>query len=320
VVDTFLANGFSAELQIRGKPPQECLQASPQHQTCSVLKNLLRIDKITDVFLVVRNPYARMRSEYNWCFRDIPPSDRMSYSEWVLCVLDEASKDNSYADNHFRPALDFLDFEIPAKIFRLEDGLDVVVEYYLQTMSSAMTSISVLHEKNSLKFKNKTTLFELNSDALAAINEHFRVDFIAFGYSMMHDSKSSIFAPIPDTCIDLNIWPKLEAAKRWHSQTFSAVKEKLQDQIWILHGLTGKLEGGVSSGNHAELEDVSSLIMRYAIKQHHIQLELDRIRDFVGRPFGATKEGVGCDDIHRDLNVLSTYRSRMQELTKGLQV
>ena len=128
IVDTFKESSYKATLEMRGLPPQQCLYSSPQHQTCSALKELIRCEKLSDIFIVTRSPYDRLKSEFNWQFRDTPQEARPCYSAWVVESLHAAKQDMHYMDNHFRPAIDYLDPDLPTKIFRLEDGLEAVIE------------------------------------------------------------------------------------------------------------------------------------------------------------------------------------------------
>ena len=65
--------GYSSTLDMRGLAPQECLTASPQHQTSQNLKSIVNMEKIKHIFIMVRNPYKRIISEFNWQFRGSRP-------------------------------------------------------------------------------------------------------------------------------------------------------------------------------------------------------------------------------------------------------
>ena len=122
----FKNNGYSAVLEMRGLAPQDCLIASPQHQTSENLKHMINMNKLDEIFIVVRNPYKRMISEYNWQFRDVELGEKPEINSWIIESIEKASRDASCADNHFRPSLDFIDTNFPCKIFRLEDGIEFV--------------------------------------------------------------------------------------------------------------------------------------------------------------------------------------------------
>lgn len=217
---------------MRGLPPQQCLYSSPQHQTCTSLKELIRCEKLSDIFIVTRSPYDRLKSEFNWQFCDIPQEARPCYSAWVVESLQAAKQDRHYVDNHFRPALDFLDIDYPTKIFRVEDGLTAVVELFIQPIGSTQY-INLLHQKNSLAFAHKSKDLELGSKALEAVNQFYYCDFLAFGYPMEITSGSDM----PTTCFatksaeqEEEMLANAAIAKQWHNETWHQLLSKLKVQ------------------------------------------------------------------------------------------
>lgn len=242
IVDTFAANGFDIELQIRGKPPQECLTVSPQHQICSALRSLLRFENISDIFIVARNPYQRVLSEYNWAFRDVPAQERMAYSDWVVQELAKAAANESYADNHFRPILDFIDPSMPTRVFRLEDRLEAIIEFYLQPVG-ALKNIPVYHKKKTLSFKHHSLNCELDGQALFAINNFYRNDFAAFGYPLLPECADMICQKSSTESIDdLKTLAKIEAVRRWRAETLRILQIKLQAQLDFLCKAIGDID------------------------------------------------------------------------------
>ena len=79
-------------------------------------------------FAVVRDPVARMISEYRYQCRDRLtgragwPLRRLSFSTWLALMLRVAARNPYSHDNHFRPQVAFLP-ETGVTVFRLEDGL-----------------------------------------------------------------------------------------------------------------------------------------------------------------------------------------------------
>lgn len=233
IVETFAANGYSPQLQMRGLPPQECLVASPQHQTFSSLKEFIRPEKLTDIFILVRNPYERIKSEFNWTFRDTTMEYRPDFSEWILDSLALASEDRSHADNHFRPAIDFVDINAPVKVFRLEDGIDLVVEFFLHEVGDSRHK-KILHEKNSAKFPHSCTTLHFNAKALDAINTFYKYDFAAFGYAMIDEQGNSLQHEPLEGTESLGAGEKVKAVSSWRNNTFVMLKKKLVRQIKLL--------------------------------------------------------------------------------------
>ena len=233
IVDTFEAHGYSPQLQMRGLPPQECLIASPQHQTFSGLREVIRPEKLTDIFILVRNPYERIKSEFNWTFRDTTTEHRPDFSEWILDSLALASEDRSHADNHFRPAIDFVDINTPVKVFRLEDGIELAIEFFLQEAGESLPK-KISHEKNSAKLPHSCHSLHFNDKALDKINTFYKYDFAAFGYTMTGEQDNSLqHEPLEETERPGSL-EKVKAVSSWRNNTLIILEKKLAEQIKFL--------------------------------------------------------------------------------------
>jgi len=232
VVDTFKKAGFKVTLEMRGLPPQACLYSSPQHQTCSALKKIIRLDRLSDIFVVTRNPYDRLKSEFNWHFRDTPQEDRPCYSEWVIESLESAKTDAHYMDNHFRPVIDYLDPAFPARIFRFEDKLEAIVEFFVQPIGSVQNA-RILHQKDSSTFMHTNADLRLNNQAKDIANQFYLYDFMAFGYPISATQDTSYYDNLNQTPnfkekYDMRI--KVDLAKKWHKETQDLLLAKLNAQ------------------------------------------------------------------------------------------
>lgn len=233
IVETFAANGYSPQLLMRGLPPQECLVVSPQHQTFSSLKDFIRVEKLTDIFILVRNPYERIKSEFNWTFRDTTTEHRPDFSEWILESLALASEDRSHADNHFRPAINFVDINTPVKVFRLEDGIELAIEFFLQEAGDSLPT-KISHEKNSAKFPNSCDSLNFNNKALDKINTFYKYDFAAFGYTMIGEQANSLQHEPLEERDRPGALEKVKAVSNWRNNTLIILKKKLAEQINLL--------------------------------------------------------------------------------------
>ena len=100
---------------------------SPQHLTWADAQDVL--PRAPDaVFALVREPAARMASEYRWQRRHRRGTRagrllaHLPFSFWLRLMLQTARRNPHAFDNHLRPQSDF----IPegAVVFRLEDGLE----------------------------------------------------------------------------------------------------------------------------------------------------------------------------------------------------
>jgi hypothetical protein len=107
-------------------------RCSPQHFHGALVQEILRIDRFDAIFMIVRDPIDRFRSEYAMRHVTHPehaeagrldPDEVEAWAEQMLAVY---AKRNPYVrDNHLRPQHEF---EVPGTlVYRLEDGLGPVI-------------------------------------------------------------------------------------------------------------------------------------------------------------------------------------------------
>ena len=247
VVEAFKNNGFSSHLEIRDLPPQKCLKASLQHQTPDVLKHIISEENLNTTFIVVRNPYERIMSEFNWEFRKTPINKRPDFNQWILQAISSTKKMPNYSDNHFRPATDYIDEELPCEIFKLEDGLRLISEYYLEDYSFT-NNAEPSREKSSDSFQHKASKNTLNFNAqsLEAINSFYYQDFCAFGYKMISIDKDKNIGndDVVNKKIDETQDNKIMLATQWREITLKRLIDHLEAKINRLHS---KLEEKTSN-------------------------------------------------------------------------
>lgn len=155
---------------------------SPQHLTWA--DAAARLPRAPDaVFAVVRDPVARMISEYRyqrnarrgtWLGRALA---RLPFSTWLRLMLGLAM-DNPYAfDNHLRAQSDF----VPegARVFRLEEGLDPVGTW-LAEVTGAPPPVAFPHELDG----GKRPQIRLYLEDIALIAAAFAGDYARFGYGL----------------------------------------------------------------------------------------------------------------------------------------
>ena len=238
VVKAFKNNGFSSHLEIRDLPPQKCLKASLQHQTPDVLKNIISEKNLDAAFIVVRNPYARIISEFNWEFRKTPINKRPDFNQWILKSLSSTTKRPNYSDNHFRPAIDYIDEELPCEIFKLEDGLRLINEYYLEdNLFAEHARLSREKASNSFQYKASKNTFNFNKQSLEAINSFYYQDFCAFGYKMtdMHKDKNVHNNNAVNKEFNQIQEHKIMLAAQWREITLKRLIDHLEAKINRLH-------------------------------------------------------------------------------------
>jgi len=305
----FSANKFSPQLQMRGLPPQDCLHASPQHQTSLVLQTIINKNNLTDIFILVRNPYERLKSEYRWKFRDTPTNIQPDFNEWVLGSLKLASEDPVYNDNHFRPAIDFIEISMPCKIFRLEEGIEMIAEFYLYEDRQINVS-NEIHEKDSSKFSNKPLELNFNNASLNAINHFYRDDFSAFGYEMINEKNKQLDFKEKKV---LNNPEKVNAVYQWREKTLTLLRKKLIEQLATLD-----LELKKKSSSLINVEaknDVKTIIFGDISEDLYddVLLRLSSLKDVLNLTNTPLSSKNCAKQLQRLLLIINQYRARIQE-------
>lgn len=133
------------------------------------------------VFALVRNPAARMASEYRWQ-RQGRRGTRLGkalaylpFSLWLRVMLATARRNAHAFDNHLRPQCDFVPGH--ARVFRLEDGLDKAVGWLSDAVGEAVTEPT----PKAIATHAKTVL---RAGDHARIGDAFEVDYVRFGYAL----------------------------------------------------------------------------------------------------------------------------------------
>ena len=160
------------------------LRCTPQHLDANDLRRLFGDGFFAYAFLFVRDPYARMESEYRylcaerrirkkpWDFGRIP-----EFSKWAIRVMKAAERDPWTLDNHLRPQWEFV---YPgADCFKLEDGLAKGL-----TIAAARMGAPAPRAVPSL---NRTTGLEIETvwsvEARDLVARRYARDFEQFGYT-----------------------------------------------------------------------------------------------------------------------------------------
>ncbi|GAA1990915.1 hypothetical protein GCM10009718_30800 [Isoptericola halotolerans] len=104
-------------------------RTTPQHMHAAMLRQNFRLGRFDAVFMVVREPVARFRSEYAWRNgSEMRPgaaevdTSADAVDAWADKVLDRYGRNPYVLGNHLRPQVEF--HVDRAKVFWFEDGLD----------------------------------------------------------------------------------------------------------------------------------------------------------------------------------------------------
>jgi hypothetical protein len=173
--------GWDRRWARRGERAGE-VPSSPQHYVWDDARRALPRAP-DEVFTVVRDPVARMVSEYRYqrSGRLTGPFGRpvraLGFSAWLRLMFALADRNPYTHDNHFRPQTAFLPPD-GARVFRLEDGLDPVLTW-LAALAGATPPDAATHD---LKSGGSVRVVPAAADK-ALIYRRYGEDYRRFGYA-----------------------------------------------------------------------------------------------------------------------------------------
>ena len=166
------------------KPIRPLLRCPPQHYHYALLNELVVLDKAAVGFCVVRNPIARIESDYVWAMTNSPMRNRpLSFDDWVTDVFTRYERNPYVLANHIRPQHEFVGPAITA-IFKYEDGLDAAITQVLQ-LAGVSTEDPVKLERVNTRAQTKAATnlrTEMSAATRDKITRFYERDFAAFGY------------------------------------------------------------------------------------------------------------------------------------------
>jgi hypothetical protein len=99
-----------------------------QHFHYEMLNSIFNLNAFGDIFVVVRNPFARFASEFRFMTGKTGLGKTIdAVDEWAEVVLDERERNPFHLFNHLRPQVEFVP-PFNTIVYKLEDGLDVVLK------------------------------------------------------------------------------------------------------------------------------------------------------------------------------------------------
>ena len=203
------------DLNLKGESFNHLRICSPQHMHAEMLKQQLVLHKFNGIFMTVRNPYDRFRSEYAYKNKVNCDPSAVAVETWTRTVLEAYSKDQFIFDNHIRPQHEFY---LPGTaVYKLENGFnkmipDLAKKYKIEFADKELRKMSRQEESG---FSSSDV--ELNDTVKSMLNILYHQDFEQFGY------KPDLVGDVPDIIDGL-------PAQRWSRQ----VKKTPAFFKWIL--------------------------------------------------------------------------------------
>jgi hypothetical protein len=179
----FVRSGYEMHLRATRKTEPSLfplLRCSFQHLHGEALGALLDVAAFDVVFLLVRDPLARFRSEYAMRNQKDPRTDAATVEQWGMRTLDAYATNPWIRDNHLRPQAEFL--VEGAEVFRLEDGMSNVVAR-LNAEHALGLGTEIPHAMHSRRRSGiSSSSVELSPRLEQRLREFYAADFEAFGY------------------------------------------------------------------------------------------------------------------------------------------
>ncbi|MCQ0971239.1 sulfotransferase family protein [Paracoccus sp. TK19116] len=157
----------------------KAMKCTPQHLRMSDFNILFGRGYFDHAFMIVRNPYDRIASEYRMRAAIHAASFvRMwpSFSHWLEAQLDQMAGNRWILDNHLRPQWEFHGGRV--EVFRLEDGLDTA----LATVAGRLGLPAPESVPHDLKTGGGDVTVEWDLSDRLRVEEVYARDFAEFGY------------------------------------------------------------------------------------------------------------------------------------------
>lgn len=182
ILELFQGNGFDVHFSDRSSVKtgiNSIRSCSPQHYHAGLIRQTLRLERLNYIFLTVRHPIDRIKSEFIWRNR----GPKTNASPWINRTLDTYKSDKFIYDNHIRPQKEF--WIEGADVIKSES--DVISEITERLRIASDISVDPAGTGNahvSSSFSVKTVNdVEINAATERRVRDFYQKDFEFFGYS-----------------------------------------------------------------------------------------------------------------------------------------
>lgn len=155
------------------------LKVPPEHFTLHNIDALFDEGYFDFMFSVVRNPYARLESEYR--MRSILAQERFfkelpRFPIWVEQAIESVTRDRNYMANHLRPQADFVGNDV--HVYKYEENLENILGKVTRKIGLQLK----LPEKKLLETQHVKIPIKWSSECIRLVNTFYEEDFNAFNY------------------------------------------------------------------------------------------------------------------------------------------
>lgn len=177
-VESWMSDHATVRFRSVGVP--DALQCTPQHLRMTDFRKLFGDDFFDYAFMIVRNPYDRIVSEYRMRAAEAIQGfwgEAPTFSQWLESSLKLQQRDPWCLDNHLRPQWEFVGSGVD--VFKFEDGLENIVRRVADRIGLAAPD--ALPRKMELGGSVGSVDWDHHDRIL--VRKQYDRDFLEFGYS-----------------------------------------------------------------------------------------------------------------------------------------
>jgi len=157
-------------------------RVSPQHYHGDLLKEVLRLGAFDVIFMLVREPLARFRSEYAHRNRDPEKGRAEVVTAWADDVLERYERNPYVLDNHLRPQHEYL---VPkTQVYKLEDGLETMLTDLNERFDVGVPTNIGRRLDSNVEGRLGSRDVEVTDELAERLRKKYAADYETFGYEL----------------------------------------------------------------------------------------------------------------------------------------